>query len=48
MNKYIYDILILTNYLRETFGEHVPYEIIQLIIIAGYPRISISCGWMNS
>ncbi len=48
MNKYIYDILILKNYLRETFGEHVPYEIIQLIIMAGYPDISVSCGWNYS
>ena len=48
MNKHIYNILILKNYLRETWGEHVPYEIIQLIIMAGYPRISISCGHNHS
>ncbi len=48
MDKYIYNILILKNYLRETFGEHVPYEIIQLIIMTKYPRISISCGHNHS
>ncbi len=26
----------------------MPYEIIQLIIMAGYPKISISCGWKHS
>ncbi len=48
MNKHIYNILVLKNYLRETFGVHVPYEIIQLIIMAGYPNISISCGWKHT
>ncbi len=48
MNKHIYRILILKNYLRETWGEHVPYEIIQLIIMAGYQNMSISCGYIHS
>ncbi len=39
MNKHIYSILILKNYLKETFWEHIHYE----IIMAGYQNISISC-----
>ena len=45
MNKQIYNIFILKNYLRNIFGEHVPYEIIQIIIIFQNPKISISCGF---
>jgi len=39
-----YNIFILTNYLRDTFGDHVPYEIVKLIIMSTYPKIKISCG----
>ncbi len=48
MKKYIHNILVLKNYLRDTFGVHVPYEIIQIIIMARYPKISMSCGYNYS
>ena len=44
MDQYIYFIFVLKNYLRNIFGEHIPYEIIQIIIMLGYPKISVSCG----
>ena len=40
-----YNIFILKNYLRDTFGDHIPYEIIQIIIMSIYPKIKISCGY---
>src|ERR1044071_5817653 len=42
--KYIYYILILTEYLYNNFGIHFPKEIITLIIIASRSQIKISCG----
>ena len=40
-----YNIFVLNNYLRDTFEDHVPYEIIKLIIMSTYPKIKISCGY---
>src|SRR5205085_52680 len=42
--KYIYDILILKKFLKETFGEHCAYEIVQVIIIMVYPKIFVGTG----
>lgn len=43
-DKYIYYILILTEYLHKNFGIHFPKEIVTLIIIVSRPQINISCG----
>src|SRR5437016_4552324 len=45
MDQYIYCVFVLKNYLRNIFGHHIPYEIIQIIIMSIYSKISISCGW---
>jgi len=46
MNQFAYYIFALTNYLRNTFGDHIPYEIIKLIIMFTYPKIKINCGYV--
>ena len=48
MNQSAYNIFVLNNYLRDTFGDHVPYEIIKLIIMSTYPKIKISCGYSHT
>ena len=48
MNQSAYNIFVLNNYLRDTFGDHVPYEIIKLIIMSTYPKIKISCGFNHT
>src|SRR5436190_798828 len=37
--KYIHSIFALKNFLKETFGEHIAYEIVYVIIIIGYPKL---------
>ena len=44
LNKiYAHKIFALKNYLKENFGEHYPYEIIELILMTGYSDITICC-----
>lgn len=45
MNQtYIYYILVLKEYLSKNIGLHYPTEIINLIVMATYEHIYISCG----
>jgi len=48
MNQSAYNIFVLTNYLRDIFGDHVPYEIVKLIIMSTYPKIKINCGFNHT
>ena len=48
IKSFAHNIFVLNNYLRDTFGDHVPYEIIQLIIMSTYPKIKISCGYEHT
>ena len=42
----IFQILSLKNYLKENYGNHYPFEIIELIIMIDYDFIKqISCGF---
>ena len=45
LNKHcIFDIFILSNFFKCIFGDYAYYEIIGIIIMSTYPKISISCG----
>ena len=44
----IFQILSLKYYLKENYGNHYPFEIIELIIMIDYDFIKqISCGWYH-
>jgi alpha-tubulin suppressor-like RCC1 family protein len=44
IQKTIYSMFVLKNYLQSIVGDHAPYEIVRFITFLMYPKMSVACG----